>query len=191
MTLTRMLLDEAEETYAIVERLVRRVAEDELLWKPREGRDWMTMGQLLMHLANFGCGKAVQGFVKGAWPSEIEGEDPEVHVPPAAGLPTVLSVQEALDLLAEDRRVTLSCIAAAGEPNLLARRIVAPWGGRELSLFQQLLEMLKHLAQHKGQLFYSLKLMGKTVASRDLWGGGAVEQADAADEAQGGTRTAS
>jgi hypothetical protein len=73
-------------------------------------------------------------------------------------------------LLKEDRRVTLSCIAAAGESNLLSRRITAPWGGRELSLFQQLLEMVKHLAQHKGQLFYYLKLKGKTVDSHDLWG---------------------
>jgi uncharacterized damage-inducible protein DinB len=79
-------------------------------------------------------------------------------------------VREALDLLAEDRRVTLSSITAAGESSLLSRRITAPWGGRELSLFQQLLEMLKHLAQHKGQLFYYLKLMGKPVDSHDLWG---------------------
>ena len=184
MTLTQVLLDEAEETYAIVERLICRVADDELSWKPHEGHDWMTMGQLLMHLAGYGCGKAVQGFVKGEWPSEVESDDPEAHVPPPAALPTVLSVREALDLLAEDRRATLSCIAAAGERNLLARRIEAPWGGRELPLFQQLLEMLKHLTQHKGQLFYYLKLMGKTVDSRDLWGGGAVEPGVEADEAQ-------
>lgn len=184
MTLTQVLLDEAEGTYAIVERLVRRVADEELSWKPREGHDWMTMGQLLMHLASFGCGKAVQGFVKGEWPSEAESESHEAHVPSPAELPTVLSVQEALDLLAEDQRVTLSCIAAAGELNLLGRRITAPWGGRELTLFQQLLEMLKHLAQHKGQLFYYLKLMGKTVESRDLWGGGAVEQGAESDAAR-------
>jgi hypothetical protein len=171
MTLTRVLLDEAEGTYAVVERLVRRVADDELSWKPSEGHDWMTMGQLLMHLGSFGCGKAVRGFVKGEWPGEARSDDPETHVPSPAALPTVSSVREALELLLEDRRVTLSCIAAAGESNLSARRITAPWGGRELSLFQQLLEMLKHLAQHKGQLFYYLKLMGKTVDSRDLWGG--------------------
>lgn len=170
MTLTQVLLDETEATYAVAERLVRRVADHELSWKPSEGHDWMSMGQLLMHLGSFSCGKAVQGFVKGEWPTEAHGENPDAHVPPPAALPTVLSVQEALELLTEDRRVTLSCIAAAGEANLLARRITAPWGGRELTLFQQLLEMLKHLAQHKGQLFYYIKLMGKTVDSRDLWG---------------------
>jgi hypothetical protein len=48
--------------------------------------------------------------------------------------------------------------------------MIAPWGGRERSLFQQFLEMLKHLAQHKGQFFYYLKLMGKDVKTADLWG---------------------
>ena len=169
MTLTQVLLDEAETTYAVVERLVRRVEDRELSWKPSEGRDWMTVGQLLMHCASFGCGKAVQGFVSGEWPIEAQREQADVHVPPAASLPAASSVQEALDLLTEDRRVTLRSIAAAGESNLLSRRITAPWGGRELPLFQQLLEMIKHLAQHKGQLFYYLKLMGRTVDSRDLW----------------------
>jgi hypothetical protein len=90
--------------------------------------------------------------------------------------PAVRSVQQALDLLAEDRHLTLSCIAAAGESNLVERRITAPWGGRQLSLFQHLLEMLKHLEQHNGQLFYYLNLMGKSVDSRDLWGDGTVDQ---------------
>ena len=170
MTLTRVLIDEAETTYAIVEQLFRQVDDEDLSWKPSEGHGWMTVGQLLMHCASFGCGKAVQGFVTGEWPANAQSESTDVHVPPAAALPTVVSVQEALELLAEDRRVTVSCIAAAGEPNLLTRRITAPWGGRELSLFQQLLEMLEHLAQHKGQLFYYLKLMGKKVDSHDLWG---------------------
>jgi uncharacterized damage-inducible protein DinB len=64
----------------------------------------------------------------------------------------------------------VSCIAAAGEGNLLGRRVTAPWGGPEVPLFQQLLRMIAHLSQHKGQLFYYLKLMGKDVSTRDLWG---------------------
>jgi uncharacterized damage-inducible protein DinB len=39
------------------------------------------------------------------------------------------------------------------------------------SLFEHLLRMIAHLAQHKGQLFYYLKLMGKEVNTSDLWGG--------------------
>jgi len=165
MTLTQVLRAEAEATYAIAEGLFHRVTDDELPWTPPAGSDWMTVGQLLMHCASFGCGKAIQGFVKGDW-----GPGGEDHVPPAAALPSVVSVRQALELLAEDRRLAVSCIEAAGESNLLEHNVTAPWGGPEISLFQQLLHMIAHLAQHKGQLFYYLKLMGKDVKTSDLWG---------------------
>jgi uncharacterized damage-inducible protein DinB len=167
VALKEVLLDEIESTYAIVENLTRQVEDAELLWTPSEGRNWMSMGQLLMHCAAYSCGKAIRGFVRGEWPKEAADE---VHVPPAASLPTVQTVREALDLLAEDRRLSLECIGDTRETDLLGCRMTAPWGGRELTLFQQLLEMIKHLDQHKGQLFYYLKLMGKKVDSRDLWG---------------------
>jgi uncharacterized damage-inducible protein DinB len=174
MTLTRVLLEEAEATYAIAERLFRRVADEELSWTPATGKTWMTVGQLLMHCASFGCGKAIQGFVKGDWGlpegTGLEDLTTQDHVPPAVALPSVVSVQQALELLAKDKSLAVSCIAAAGEANLLGRRFAAPWGGSEGSLFQHLLHMIAHLAQHKGQLFYYLKLMGKDVTTFDLWG---------------------
>ena len=174
MTLTEVLLAEAEATYATAEKLFRRVGEDELSWRPSTGKDWMSVGQLLMHCASFGCGKAVRGFVAGDWglPEETEVGDlpPQAHVPPPSALPNVASVEQALELLAEDRDLTVAHIAAAGEGNLLERTITAPWGGPELPLFQHLLHMIAHLAQHKGQLFYYLKLMGKDVKTVDLWG---------------------
>lgn len=174
MTLKQVLLEEAEAAYSIADKLFRRVTDDELLWTPPVGKDWMSVGQLLMHCASFGCGKAIQGFVKGDWGlpegSAIDGLTPEDHVPKVAALPTVVSVKQALELLAEDRILTLSCIETADDRSLLDRRIVAPWGGPEVSLFQHLLHMVAHLAQHKGQLFYYLKLMGKDVNTSDLWG---------------------
>jgi uncharacterized damage-inducible protein DinB len=100
----------------------------------------------------------------------IDAVPPDAHVPPAASLPSVVSVEQALGLLAEDRDLALTFIAAVDEVTLLGRRVTAPWGGPELSLFQQLLRMLAHLSQHKGQLFYYLKLMGKGVGTSDLWG---------------------
>jgi len=33
-----------------------------------------------------------------------------------------------------------------------------------------LLQMVRHLDQHKGQLFYYLKLQGEPVNTADLWG---------------------
>jgi hypothetical protein len=174
MTLRQVLLEEAEATYSIAEKLFRRVANEELSWTPTTGGNWMSMGQLLMHCASFGCGKAIRGFVKGDWglpeDSGIDALTSDEHVPPVAALPSVVSVQQALELLARDRSLAVSCIEAVDEGNLLDRRVAAPWGGPEVSLFQQLLHMVAHLAQHKGQLFYYLKLMGKDVNTSDLWG---------------------
>ena len=170
MTLTEVLVTEAEATYVIAERLFGRVSDDELPWTPSAGKSWMSVGQLLMHCARFGCGRAIQGFVTGDWGPRAEDSTKEDHLPPAEALPSVTSVRQALDLLAADRRLAVGCIRAAGEASLLERKVAAPWGGPELCLFQQLLRMIAHLAQHKGQLFYYLKLMGKDVKTVDLWG---------------------
>jgi uncharacterized damage-inducible protein DinB len=174
MTLKQVLLEEATATYDITEKLFRRLDDSELTWKPGAGGNWMTVAQLLMHCASFGCGKAVQGFIRGDWgiPEGAGAEEPHAdqHVPPASVLPGVESVTQALEALARDRSLTLRCIGEAEEDALLETRLVAPWGGPELSLFQHLLMMVAHLAQHKGQLFYYLKLMGKDVGTADLWG---------------------
>jgi hypothetical protein len=173
MTLQQLLIEEAETTYAITRDLVRRVGDADLAWKPAGGRtEWMTVGQLLMHCASFSCGKAVQGFVRGDWGAADDAVDAgaDAHQPPAAALPCVANVGQALELLEADRALTLQCIAETREADLLARSITAPWGGPALSLFQQLLHMIAHLAQHKGQLFYYLKLMGQDVGTSDLWG---------------------
>lgn len=170
MTLTAVLLAEAEATYAITERLMRRVSDDELAWSPAAGGNWMTVGQLLLHCASYGCGKAVCAFVTDDWGPALEGSDEPDHVPPAAALPSVATVDEALELLAADRALALRCIGAADDAELLERTVAAPWGGPALPLAQQLLRMIAHLAQHKGQLFYYLKLMGKDVGTADLWG---------------------
>ncbi|MFH0992684.1 MAG: DinB family protein [bacterium] len=174
ITMKRVLLEEAKTTYAITEKLFRRVTDADLLWKPTTGKNWMTLGQLLMHCANFGCGKAIQGFVKGDWgmPEAVEPVDlnAEQHVPPVAMLPSVENVKQALELLMNDRNLALRCIEETEEADLLARRFTAPWGGSEASLFQHLLLMIAHLAQHKGQLFYYLKLMENDLSTSDLWG---------------------
>ena len=174
MTLTDVLLNEIGTTYDIAEKLFLRVGDDELSWKPATGTNWMTVGQLMMHCASFGCGKAVQGFVTGEWPlsSEPEAENRKEieHVPPATALPSVSSTCEALKLLAIDRELAISSVMQAGENPMLTRCLYAPWGGPEYTLFQHLLHMIDHLAQHKGQLFYYLKLMGKDVNTADLWG---------------------
>lgn len=174
ITLKDVLIEEAEAVYSITEKLFRRLTDNDLWWKPTAGTNWMTVGQLLMHCASYGCDKAIQGFVKGDWslPDDVAPEDLDAteHVPPAVALPGVESVQQALELLASDRSLTLCCLGEIEENELLAAKFTAPWGGPALSLFQHLMLMIAHLAQHKGQLFYYLKLMGKDVNTSDLWG---------------------
>ncbi len=174
VTLKQVLLEQAEATYDITEILFQQVGDEDLPWKPGSGKNWMTTGQLLMHCASFGCGKAIQGFVKGDWglPENADPEDMEAtnHVPPASAMPAVDSVTEALELLTKDRILAFQCLKDINEDQLLAERFAAPWGGPELTLFQHLLLMIQHLAQHKGQLFYYLKLIGRDVDTGNLWG---------------------
>jgi len=172
-TLKQILLDETETVYDATEKLFRKVSDSELSWKPATGTNWMTMGQLLMHCASYGCGKAVEGFVTGTWDfSEEESSDGNAvdHFPPAEAMPRVESVEQALNLLAADRKLSLRCLADVKETDLMAKLLAAPWGGPEQTLFRHLSFMIDHLIQHKGQLFYYLKLMGKDVNTIDLWG---------------------
>jgi len=173
MKLKTILTKEAETTYSITEKLFYLVSNNELTWFPPVGKNWMTVGQLLMHCSNYGCGKAVQGFVKGDWGlpdgTRIEDLNTEDHIPPPSVLPSVESVEQALELLADDKKLALNCIAEVDETKLLDKEFLAPWGGPELTLFEHLMQMIAHLTQHKGQLFYYLKLQGKDVNTRDLW----------------------
>ena len=174
MTLADILREEAEAVYDVTERLFRRVRDEDLGWKPASpGAEWMTTGQLLMHCAAFGCGKAVRGFATGDGGAEREeyGDGAEhAHLPAASELPAVESVAQALRLLEADRAVALGAIGQTNDAALLAGRRTAPWGGPPETLFQHLLHMIAHLAQHKGQLFYYLKLMGQDLRTADLWG---------------------
>jgi len=173
-TLKQVLLEETEKTYRVTENLFRKVENSELNWKPTMGKNWMTIGQLLMHCANDAYGKAVKGFINGDWgpaPTEKpDDQDAEHSLPMAEDLPFVDHVEQAIKILEDDKALAIRSINEVEEPDLLSKRIIAPWGTLEMSLFQQLLNMLAHLSQHKGQLFYYLKLMGKDVGTADLWG---------------------
>jgi hypothetical protein len=172
--LKQILADEATSVYNATEKLFKKVLENELQWKPATGKNWMTVGQVLMHCADGGCGKAVKGFITGDWgmPENAGSADQqtEYQLPPAEALPSVKSVDEALQILADDKALTLKLFAEIDESQLLSKKLAAPWGGPEAALFHQLLMMINHLAQHKRQLFYYLKLMGKDVNTGDLWG---------------------
>jgi uncharacterized damage-inducible protein DinB len=170
MNWTELLTAEIQSAYATAERLTGLVDDGALGWKPSTGSNWMTTGQLLKHITE-SCGAAFRGFITGDWGLPEGMDASEVgHLPPAEKLPTLASLAEAKRLLQEDRRVALETLAACSEEELAHKKAPAPWDPTEMVLGQRLLQMVDHLKQHKGQLFYYLKLQGKPVNTADLWG---------------------
>ncbi|MBM4131157.1 DinB family protein [bacterium] len=178
MNWTALLNAEVEDNYRAADGLMAMVGDADLGWKPASGRNWMTTGQLLMHLTN-ACGFCCRGFLTGDWgmpEGDCEGapdqEMPmEAMLPPAEALPTIGSVAEARRLLAEDKQLALAMIREAGEAKLDSLLVAAPWAPRDQQpLGRQFLSMTCHLQSHKSQLFYYLKLMGRDVNTMHLWG---------------------
>jgi uncharacterized damage-inducible protein DinB len=171
MSLSEILKEDAAATYGVTRGLFALV--DDLAWKPSTGRNWMTTGQLLRHCAD-ACGAGMRGFITGDWGEYGEamaeaGEAPPL--PTAEELPAVASVDEALRLLEADQAVCMQALSGVSDERLLGERSVAPWGGPEQTLLQHCFMNIRHLAQHKGQLFYYLKLQGKDVNTMHLWMG--------------------
>ncbi len=173
MTLAEVLRQEAKLMYQATEGLFNLVDDEELGWKPPSGSNWMTVGQLLHHCST-SCGALMKGLMTGDWGiPEDEMPDPEnaeSMLPPAESMPAVGSVAAAKAMLESDRELAYEFIGKANEDELLSKRFAPPWGGPELTLFQHLYMSIWHLGQHKGQLFYYLKLQGKNVNTMHLWG---------------------
>ncbi len=170
MNWTELLRAEIDSTYVPTERMVALVEDSMLDWKPSTGTNWMTTGQLLKHLTE-SCGAPFKAFITGDW-GLPEGTDPSVltRLPTAEELPTVENVAEAKRLMQEDKRVALEILASAGEDKLAKCPAPAPWDPTAMLLGRRLLQMVDHMKQHKGQLFYYLKLQGKPVDTGTLWG---------------------
>jgi hypothetical protein len=173
MNWAELLKAEIQSTYSATEGLLALVDDSNLAWKPSTGNNWMTVGQLLKHLTQC-CGAPSRGFISGDWgmPDGMDASKltPEQHLPPAEKLPTVQSVAEARQLLQEDKHSALVLLAACDEEELAHMTTTAPWDPSEVLLGHRLLQIVDHLKQHKGQLFYYLKLQGKPVDTRSLWG---------------------
>ena len=172
MNWTELLKEEAKGPYAAAKGLMELVEDRKLGWKPPSGSNWLTTGQLLLHLTG-ACGVCCKGFTTGEWKDDsVEPGEPgqEGALPPAERYRSVKSVAEALRLLEEDRRLTLEMIDRAGEKALSEKRLTAPWGGPEMTLGRFFLLGLEHLNAHKAQLFYYLKLQGMPVNTALFYG---------------------
>jgi uncharacterized damage-inducible protein DinB len=174
MKWTELLKSQVEDVYHATEGLMALVKQKDLAWKPETGSNWMTMGQLLLHITN-ACGFCMRGFVTGNWgmPEGVKYEEcpQDEMLPPAEKMPAVKQVAKAKELLAGDKALALAMIDQAGERALATKKVAAPWNpGVKYELGLHLLHMVSHLSQHKGQLFYYLKLMGRPVHTGHLWG---------------------
>jgi uncharacterized damage-inducible protein DinB len=168
-----LLTEEIEYGYAVADKVMALVDDDKLDWKPETGDNWMNTGQLLKHIATC-CGPTFSGFVTGDWrmPADFDPKDmkPEDMLPPAETLPTIDNVAAARNELADDKQLTLDMLAKVPDEDLDNKPAPAPWDPRPTILGHRLLSMVLHIAQHKGQLYYYLKLQGKPVNTSDLWG---------------------
>ena len=182
MNWTELIKTEIESAYKTTDGLLDLVDEDNLDWKPSDGSNWMTTGQLLMHLT-IACGAPMRGYVTGDWGlpegvniSEVAqylekefGLSQSENLPPAEKLPTIGSVSEAKEFLAQDKQLALDMLAVCDEDKLANQNSKDPWDSTEMILGHRLLNMVAHLNHHKGQLFYYLKLQGKPVNTSHLW----------------------
>jgi len=174
MNFTAFLKQEIENNYKATCGLLDKVDDDDLAWKPQFGDNWMTVGQLLKHISE-ACGYGCKAFVTGDWTlpdgRKMEELPAEQMIPKAEMLPSIGSVEEARKLLAEDVKLALTMVTQAGEDQIRLHLVAAPWAPEtKQPLGWMIHEMIQHLNQHKGQLFYYLKLQGKPVSTPDLWG---------------------
>ena len=174
MNWTQLLTDELDYLYRVTDALFEIVDDERLDWKPDAGENWMTTGQLLMHTATSN-GPGFKGFVTGDWGmpdgTSLEDMEPDEMLPPAEKMSTVQSVSQARELLARDREQAFEVLQSVSEGDLANRELAAPWNpGESFALGRHLLHSIRHSMQHKGQLFYYLKLQGKPVNTGHLWG---------------------
>ena len=168
-----LLESETRHLFTVTGGLFDLVDDDALGWRPATGDNWMTMGQLLLHIAT-GTGGGFKGFVTGDWglPDGMDLAEmaPDEMLPPAEAMPAVDSVAQAKEMLAADRALAFEMLAAASEEDLAGQMSAAPWApDQTFSLGHHLLHSIHHTQQHKGQLFYYLKLQGKPVNTQHLW----------------------
>jgi len=177
MTFAEVLKSQINDTYRVTDALISTVEDTDLGWSPSQGDNWLTLGQLLLHLT-VSCGIWCKGFATGEW--DDAGDVDHTQIPEGESLPratayrSVDSVQAAREALARDRALAIQVINQANDETLLTKNAVAPWNPTPRVLGLRILDMVRHLESHKSQLFYYLKLMGKPMHTGHLWGMGNI-----------------
>lgn len=66
MNWTELLKTETETAFTTTLALLDKIDPGRLDWKPPTGNNWMTTGQLLIHIDD-GCGAECRAFLTGDW----------------------------------------------------------------------------------------------------------------------------
>jgi len=162
MTTVNALLQELDQEAQATFRVLARVPEDRLEWRPHEKS--MTLGQLAMHIAT------LPGAI--AELSTLSTFDVNTEVP-RPGARSVAEVTSTLEKSLAKAKTLLEAISDAD--------LAAPWQG--VSRDQVVMEvsrgallrsvMLNHLYHHRGQLSVYLRLTGASVPA--IYGASADE----------------
>lgn len=149
LTLRALLLGDLEQELASTRRVLERVPEDHLSWKPHEKS--MSLGGLALHLANVLT-----------WQSGIMAADAFdlAHVPPNLAPPT--SRRQILDAFDANREAVLAA-AEALDDDALAATWTLRIGDHVLSRQPRATALrmlgLSHMVHHRAQLGLYLRLL--------------------------------
>lgn len=138
---------ELQQEAATTRRVLERVPERELAWKPHPKS--MSLGQLAFHIANL-----PQGITDLA--AELEREAPVVPLPENVPLPEILATLDRSVALAAER------IAAWGEEGLAAMWRLTQGGQTVLQMPRAAVMrtvLLNHWYHHRGQLTVYLRML--------------------------------
>lgn len=156
MPIAQMILPELDQEVEATRRMLGRVPEDRLGWRPHEKS--MTLGRLASHI----------GEVPG-WTQAVLGQDEFDVAPPGESdyeAADLESVREILTLLDDNATAAREAIAATEDTEFMRswtlkkggeEVFTAPKGGVLRSM------VLNHLIHHRGQLTVYLRLTGAPV----------------------------
>jgi uncharacterized damage-inducible protein DinB len=145
---------ELEQEAATTRRVIERLPEDKLSWKPHPKS--MSLGQLALHVAQ------VPDVMSKLLSADVDG------VPPGSGQAEAASRAELLNALSAGVNAGAARLKGWGDPQMMATWTFTA-GGRTLmsapraAMVRGL--MFNHLYHHRGQLQVYLRLLGEPVPS--------------------------
>ncbi len=148
------------DCYKPAEKMLNMVPADKLDWRP--GPAFMSMGQLICHLAD-GIGAELGMMLNNTWPPMGDIAEGLKNMP-------LCNVQDALAKLEKDKSVLRDVLTGVTEEDFAGKIVSVPWGWKA-KMELMALNFRDHFVNHKMQLFTYLKLLGLPVNTETLYFG--------------------